>query len=303
MTERGGVAVRTRTSAAGVVLAGYAVVAVLLLASGPPGRQRLEAGALHVLLVVQSIGHGTLSLDRGFIAAMAVSLAVAPLPVVARLLLSRLALHRAWAIGSVVVLVAAVCLSAAFRMSGSQAVSVLLGCLVGLAFGILVDMAARSLAALRGHETEGPTGRSRRIALVLTAAYLVAVALIAFDANPVDAGGDPDLFRVLGWLHRHHVPLWVGYSAVEFTANIVFFVPLGVLVTLLIGVRRWWLPVAIGFIASMGIETVQALFLPARTASVDDVLSNTAGALLGTLVGIVVLARLQRQRGRRPLGD
>jgi glycopeptide antibiotics resistance protein len=62
-------------------------------------------------------------------------------------------------------------------------------------------------------------------------------------------------------------------------------------VLLLFGARAWWVGMLGGFLASCAIETVQALFLPARFASVDDVLSNTSGAVLGVLLGIVVLGR------------
>lgn len=288
--------------AAAVLLVVYVLASGAFVLIGGAARQRLEADAVRVLLAVQSVGHGTLQLDRGFVAAMAVSLVVAPLPIAARVLLPRLGARAAWALAAVVVLLV-VLLGAAFRLpSGTHAISVALGCVVGLAFGVLVDLAARSLAALRGHETEGPTGRSRWIALALMVLYVVAVMLIAFHGSPVDAGSDGFLFRVLDWSHRHGTPQWIGYAAVEFTANIVYFVPLGILVALLIGVRRWWLPVAIGFVASAFIEVVQSVLLPERTGSVDDVLSNTAGALLGTLVGIVVLARLRRRAGVRQLG-
>ena len=77
----------------------------------------------------------------------------------------------------------------------------------------------------------------------------------------------------------------------EFTANIVFFVPVGLIVVLLVGLRRWWWGAMAGFVISGSVELGQLLFLPDRFASLDDLLSNSTGALVGALVGLLVLDR------------
>ncbi len=155
-----------------------------------------------------------------------------------------------------------------------------------MAIGVLVDAAllARDGAARA-------SVRSRRTAGVLAAAYGIVVALVATSGSPVDGGIHPSLVRAIAAGQRLGAPGWLGYSAVEFTANIVFFAPFGLLAVLLLGARRWWVGVLGGFLVSCAIETVQALFLPARFASVDDVVANSAGAGLGVLVGIVVLGQ------------
>ena len=87
---------------------------------------------------------------------------------------------------------------------------------------------------------------------------------------------------------------WVDYAVAEFSANILLFVPMGLLFTLLLGAWRWWLAVTIGVAATLGIEFVQ-LFLPARFTDVRDLLANTLGTLIG--VGVALLVAARRRRG------
>jgi glycopeptide antibiotics resistance protein len=92
------------------------------------------------------------------------------------------------------------------------------------------------------------------------------------------------------------VPERLDYATVESVANVLFFVPLGLLVVLLAGARWWWAGLAAGVVVSAGIETGQALFLPARTATLDDVVANGVGALLGAVAGVLLLSRAARRR-------
>ena len=73
--------------------------------------------------------------------------------------------------------------------------------------------------------------------------------------------------------------------------NIILFTPLGALLALAGVLRRWsWLS---GGVLSALIEGAQ-LFIPGRDASVDDVLTNTTGTILGSLVAVAVLGWLRR---------
>nr|WP_245166983.1 VanZ family protein [Curtobacterium flaccumfaciens] len=92
------------------------------------------------------------------------------------------------------------------------------------------------------------------------------------------------------------MPERIDYATVESLANVVYFVPLGLLVVLLAGARWWWAAIAAGLVVSTCIETGQALFLPARTATIDDVVANGVGALLGAVVGVLLLSRAARRR-------
>ena len=69
---------------------------------------------------------------------------------------------------------------------------------------------------------------------------------------------------------------WVMFLMV---ANIAIFLPVGVFSALLWRKPRWWKSLAVGLGASTAIESIQ--YFIGRSADVDDVLLNTAGALLG----------------------
>ncbi|WP_186377012.1 VanZ family protein [Curtobacterium pusillum] len=143
----------------------------------------------------------------------------------------------------------------------------------------------------------GPaTWHSRRVATGLAAAYGIAVVLIGFWGSPVDASAAPWLDRVIAAAQRIGAPATFDYATIESLANVVFFVPLGLLVVLFAGARWWWAGAGAGVVVSACIETGQALFLPERTASVADVLANGVGATLGALVGVLVLRATERRR-------
>ncbi|MBT1678574.1 VanZ family protein [Curtobacterium aurantiacum] len=140
------------------------------------------------------------------------------------------------------------------------------------------------------------TWRSRRFATGLAIAYGVALVLVGFWGFPVDAAGGPWLTRALAAAHRHGLPQRIDYATVESLANVAYFVPLGLLVVLLAGARWWWAAIAAGLVVSACIETGQALFLPARTATIDDVVANGVGALLGAVAGVLLLSRAAHRR-------
>ncbi|WP_049830454.1 VanZ family protein [Arthrobacter sp. RIT-PI-e] len=139
-----------------------------------------------------------------------------------------------------------------------------------------------------------PSPRERRITLGLTALHLAMVGLIVLSPAPVDAAGGSALRRALATLQRAGFPRWVDYDFVEFSANIVMFVPFGVFFVLL-APRGWrWLAPAVGFFLSTLIELTQLVFLPQRVASLYDVLANTTGALIGTGIAWLLLAARRR---------
>jgi glycopeptide antibiotics resistance protein len=107
----------------------------------------------------------------------------------------------------------------------------------------------------------------------------------------VDRDASDFLMRSLRKLHRWGVPPWFDYGVVEFTSNVILFVPLGALVARILGQRLWWGGAAAGFVLSALIELSQLAFLPARFPSVADVAANTFGAMVGALLALVFMAR------------
>lgn len=128
----------------------------------------------------------------------------------------------------------------------------------------------------------------RRVWLVsIACAYLVGALLIGLWPTPVDAGLRTTISRVFAFLHHDGLPDNVGYSTLEFTANIAFFVPIGLLLALLLPRHRWWLAIVLGAALSGMIELSQLLLLPARYASWNDILANSTGAVIGVALVLV----------------
>lgn len=138
-----------------------------------------------------------------------------------------------------------------------------------------------------------------RAAVLLSVLYAVVLALIAFWPTPVDRAGRDALQRTLAWLHEHGAPAWLTYGMVEFASNIVLFIPAGLLLVVLAGARFWWLGPLGGLLGSAAIEFGQFAFLPARTTSARDIVANTSGAIIGTVLALLVFAVLALRASRR----
>lgn len=134
-----------------------------------------------------------------------------------------------------------------------------------------------------------PKSRARVLLATSGLTFFVVVVLFAtLWPTPLDQGYSESINRVLDVLHRNGVPDWFGYGKLEFSANIAMFVPLGFLLTLLLPQRVWWLALLICPMLSVGIEITQAQLLTARFATVNDVIANSTGALLGIIAAVAV---------------
>lgn len=119
--------------------------------------------------------------------------------------------------------------------------------------------------------------------------YGIVLALIGFWPQPVDSGA--------GWFLRiitRVFPL-LTYDRIEFGSNILLFVPLGVGLSMLL-VRSRYLVMPVALLVSLTIESVQAVYIEARTPSVYDIIANVSGAALG----IVAVAAFQAWRQPQP---
>jgi hypothetical protein len=120
-----------------------------------------------------------------------------------------------------------------------------------------------------------------RFGIPLLILYGVSLALIAFWPVPVDRDAT-GLLRALA----RAVPL-LTYDVVEFSANVLLFAPLGVLLALAMP-RHRLLVVPVALVVTGAIETGQAIFLDERTASLRDVVANTMGAAAGVAIVLIV---------------
>lgn len=128
------------------------------------------------------------------------------------------------------------------------------------------------------------------------AVMFIPLALIAFWPSPVDQPVQGQLTEGLIFLHAHGIPAWFNYGFVEAAANVLLFVPLGVVASLAFVDKRWWQIGVFGFLVSSCIELGQFLFLHNRFASLQDVVTNTSGAVIGALLAVYTLKRLQARR-------
>jgi glycopeptide antibiotics resistance protein len=135
--------------------------------------------------------------------------------------------------------------------------------------------------------------RARRVIVCAAAVYLLGVARMTLWPDFASPDQLDALRSLVAWLTGHGVP--VTYDGVEAAANVVMFVPFGVLGGLLVSRRGRWAVLTAGCATSAAIETSQLLFLPTRVATLQDVVMNTLGAAIG-LLGLVVVVAVRETR-------
>ena len=121
---------------------------------------------------------------------------------------------------------------------------------------------------------------TRRILAIALAVYLLFVGWVTLNPAPPDPARNELLLQLLKVLP-------ISYDALEFTANIGMFVPIGALIAILS--RHWWIGVVAGLALTCGIEFTQQ-FLPARFPDVRDIVANSLGALIG-VAGVALFRR------------
>ena len=107
--------------------------------------------------------------------------------------------------------------------------------------------------------------------MVLTGAYLGVVVVLAF----------------IPWRYGAECPWYL---------DVLFFAPVGILLTLLFGRRRWLVAVAFGVLGAAWIEAAQAIWMPEGYGRVEDTLWGGFGVLLG-IASVLVVLKLMRSHG------
>src|SRR5665647_933705 len=125
---------------------------------------------------------------------------------------------------------------------------------------------AHRVADPTGADVEVPEESHQRVLRITLLGYIAAVLLITQWPDPPDPGSLGWLQRALAWLHDNGLPGVVDLLVVEALANVVMFVPLGLLLPVATRTRAWLaVPAGAGFAAL--IELSQLTFLPHRIAS------------------------------------
>lgn len=133
--------------------------------------------------------------------------------------------------------------------------------------------------------------RDRR--LVLAGLGLYAAVVLVVVIAPVSYA---DVVHAIDDLLREGLGMtWFGSGWIEFAANVLLFVPLGLLLTLLF--RRPWIGVVVSVAASVAVELAQ-LVVPSRQASLRDVVANALGAAIGAAIAWLLVRRRSRRSGR-----
>ena len=77
----------------------------------------------------------------------------------------------------------------------------------------------------------------------------------------------------------------------------VAFVPVGILLLLLLGRRRWWAAIAFAVLGSAWIEAAQTVWMPVGYAEVLDIVWAGSGAVAGVAITLILSSpRLRSMR-------
>ena len=119
----------------------------------------------------------------------------------------------------------------------------------------------------------------------MAAAFAVYVAVVAFIVFwPAGEMPSSSVSFLYGFFQDLGAPLQLTTSRIEFLANVAMFVPLSLLGSLLKTQWTWSSWVVVGYVATFSIELTQGLLLPDRSATMQDIVANTGGALIGALI-------------------
>ena len=77
--------------------------------------------------------------------------------------------------------------------------------------------------------------------------------------------------------------------------SFVLFIPVGLLLILLMGSRRWWAALGFGMLGAAWIEAAQTVWVP-ECAHVADLLAGCAGVTIGVVVAIIVVEAKKSMR-------
>lgn len=123
----------------------------------------------------------------------------------------------------------------------------------------------------------------------LTGLVVYGIVVIGVLVAPFSVTGALNAFA--RWLREAAGVTAFGSGWLEFAANVLMFVPLGFLLTLLL--PRPWQGVLLALGLSVAAEVAQ-IIIPSRQASLRDVLANVLGASIGAALAALVVRRRRR---------
>ena len=127
----------------------------------------------------------------------------------------------------------------------------------------------------------------------VTLGYLALVGWVTLSPQSSLQRGSL-LWRILELLEPVPGTQWLTFSRLEFVANIAMFVPIGLFLVLLLGRSRWWLAILLAVALTFAIEAAQR-FIAGRVSDPRDLLANSLGAIIGTVIAVAVTTRRARR--------
>jgi VanZ family protein len=134
-----------------------------------------------------------------------------------------------------------------------------------------------------------------RVALIAWLGVVFAITLSPHNTG-TQASGD----RAVASAKRHvdipgTVPVRIQNHETDLIGNVLLFVPVGLLAVVAFPHRKRTIAIA-GPLLSGAIETFQMGYLPHRTASVTDVVTNSTGLFAGMALAVVFLRATHARR-------
>lgn len=133
------------------------------------------------------------------------------------------------------------------------------------------------------------------LALLALACYLIILVATSIWPKPVDGEGILSIItsELLQFTARTPALDWIQYNELEAIGNVLLYIPLGIFLVVFAPRTKTILVALVPVLVSLLAEGVQRLFLPDRYATINDVVYNSLGGLLGILIAKSI-ARLRK---------
>jgi glycopeptide antibiotics resistance protein len=139
------------------------------------------------------------------------------------------------------------------------------------------------------------------LAPIALGSYLTVLIATSLWPKPVDGQGLLAILtseilmftRDISWLH------WIQYNQLEALANILLYIPLGVFLEVIWPNVWTWKLCVFPILVSVLAEGAQRLFLPDRYATVNDVIFNSMGGVLGVLIAASIRRLMKNSKSER----
>jgi glycopeptide antibiotics resistance protein len=129
--------------------------------------------------------------------------------------------------------------------------------------------------------------RARRTATIALIANTALLLILTIGPIPQTLVGSEAELGVLSWGSWLEASTWRSGRRFEFVANVLVFVPWGVLALIAVGARRWGFAVVGGVVLTLAIEITQ-IPLP-RISDPRDLVANTVGTVIGIIAAMAIV--------------